>query len=44
MRCGRCLADTPVERHQTDGFTGYLCSACREEWERLTAPGDGPFQ
>lgn len=39
MRCERCHADTRVERHAVDGFTGHLCADCRDTWERLTTSG-----
>lgn len=35
MKCERCGADTSVERHDVDGFTGYLCADCREVWDGL---------
>jgi ssDNA-binding Zn-finger/Zn-ribbon topoisomerase 1 len=37
MRCERCGADTHVERHMIDGYSGHLCAECREEWNRLSA-------
>lgn len=35
MKCERCREDTVVDRYDVDGFTGYLCEECREQWERL---------
>lgn len=37
MRCQRCGDDTRVDRHEVDGFRGYLCQNCHEAWDRLTA-------
>lgn len=39
MKCERCGADTSVERHDVDGFSGYLCSDCADVWEQLSAEG-----
>lgn len=33
MECERCGKDTEVQKHEVDGFTGYLCSDCVEVWE-----------
>lgn len=35
MKCERCGEDTHVERHDVNGFTGYLCEDCLDEWEYL---------
>lgn len=35
MKCERCGADTSVTRHDVDGFTGYLCPDCEDEWDRI---------
>lgn len=35
MHCERCGADPPVERHEVDGFTGYLCRDCAEAWDAI---------
>jgi len=35
MKCERCGADTQVERHEIDGFTGFLCQSCLEAWSAL---------
>ncbi len=35
MNCERCGDDTDVERYDVDGFTGYLCDRCGEQWVRL---------
>ncbi|MFW6002977.1 MAG: hypothetical protein ACOCPT_00965 [Halanaeroarchaeum sp.] len=32
MKCERCGAETSVEKHDVDGFTGYLCEDCRTVW------------
>ena len=40
MHCQRCMADTHVETHTVNGYTGYLCDRCRGVWEDLAAtPG-----
>jgi len=35
MQCERCGSDTHVERHEIDGFVGYLCRECLAVWEEL---------
>jgi transposase-like protein len=35
MKCERCVADTHVEKHSVDGYSGYLCAECRETWDAL---------
>ena len=35
MKCERCTADTAVEPHGVDGYVGFVCERCREQWERL---------
>lgn len=35
MRCGRCQKNKQTERYDVDGFTGYLCDECRDEWEEI---------
>lgn len=35
MECERCGEDTDVHRHDVDGFTGYLCEECEEEWDAI---------
>lgn len=35
MNCERCGEDTRVEKHDVDGFTGYLCEECRQVWDEL---------
>lgn len=37
MYCERCGKDTLVEKHEVDGFTGYLCRDCLDEWEQIRA-------
>jgi len=37
MKCERCGADTYVERHEVDGFTGYLCDSCRDAWDEISS-------
>jgi hypothetical protein len=32
------MADTSVESHTINGYTGYLCERCRKEWETLSTP------
>lgn len=35
MECERCRSDTNVEKYEVDDFAGYLCDACRDEWDEL---------
>jgi transposase-like protein len=35
MKCERCTTDTHVRRHDVDGYVGYICERCREQWKRL---------
>lgn len=35
MRCERCGSATVVERHDVDGFTGYLCEECEQVWDEI---------
>lgn len=37
MKCERCGKDTSVEKHNVDGFTGYLCEDCQQIWEEKRA-------
>lgn len=36
MKCERCGLDTHVEKHEVDGYEGYLCEACRQRWVSLS--------
>lgn len=35
MKCERCGEDTHIQCYNVDGFTGYLCDDCVEEWKRV---------
>ncbi|MFB6305129.1 MAG: hypothetical protein ABEH47_08175 [Haloferacaceae archaeon] len=35
MNCERCLSRRAAGKYAVDGYSGFLCDRCREEWERL---------
>jgi transposase-like protein len=35
MECERCRKDKQVQRYDIDGFSGYLCTDCKEAWDRI---------
>ncbi|MGM0398961.1 MAG: hypothetical protein ACQEQY_08205 [Halobacteriota archaeon] len=35
MKCERCGSTTSVEKHDVDGFTGYLCEDCAAVWDAI---------
>jgi len=35
MNCERCQRDRTVEKYVIDGFEGYLCEECRDQWEKM---------
>lgn len=35
MKCERCGNATLVDKHDVDGFTGYLCEDCAKVWAEI---------